>query len=163
MPRRGCQDGEWVEESSARPLYTLLYTELLTGRSDIFLTNASVNLRREPYVAKAAVFCAEGGGYGDMTLFSFQISDGKSTRLTVSGPGANVERDGVLLGLKPGEIHPVGVEVRVEGALVVDWSSDLVFQVGGEQHRVNIGSASTAGADSKVPRFTSEGGKWRRG
>jgi hypothetical protein len=161
-PERGCADESWASKSGAKPLVARLYVELLTNRSDVFLTAATLKLNRLPSAAKAVAVCNEGGGEDEITRFKYQVSATERTKLTVSGPGASDEGDQIALALKPGQKYPLSVEVRVAGPLVVDWSSELVFKVNGEPYRINIGEATTAGVDPTLPRFEADEGHWRK-
>jgi hypothetical protein len=161
-PEHGCADISWGRTSGAKPLISRLYTELLANRSNVFLTAATLKLNRLPSNAKAVAICNEGGGEDETTKFLYRVSATEGTKLTISGPGTTDEGNQVVLGLNPGKKYPVTVEVRVDGPVVVDWSSELVFKVDGVPHRVNIGNATTAGVDPSLPRFVADGGRWRK-
>lgn len=161
-PVDGCRNDDWAKANNAVPLFTEAYAQVVTSRSDVYLTGATLKFHRVESKAKAIVACIEGGDGAD-TVFAFTVSDSKAVKLSTGGPGATELGDGVRLKLEPGTLYPVAVTVVVDGGQVVTWDSELIFNVGGKEKKYFIGGAKTSGEPKNVPSFVAEDGKWRRG
>ena len=83
-----CDNGDWTKLKGAAATGNRIYVEILTGRSDVFLSNATLDFTPRPSEGKALAFCNDGGNPGDATVFFYQTSEDGATTLAVSGNGA---------------------------------------------------------------------------
>lgn len=159
-PQDGCMAGDWLQMNGGVPIFTDIVVSVSSPRSDVSLVDTNLKYTKVKSTAKSVSRCIEGGE-GDGTSVSYVVSETVALKRSIGGEGSARSGEQLRLPLETGKEYEVHVSMDVKGGIVVDWTAELVFDVGGTRTVHVLPKAKTSGIPAGVKTFSAEAGVWR--
>ncbi|WP_433020187.1 hypothetical protein [Kribbella sp. CA-294648] len=159
-PQDGCRAGDWLRKNGGVPIFTDIVVAVSSPRSDVSLVDVNLKYTKAKSTAKSVSRCIEGGP-SEGTTVSYVVSETAAVKRSIGGEGADSSGDRLGLRLETGRQYEVHVSMDVEGGIVVDWTAELAFDVGGTRTLHTLPKAKTSGIPTGVKTFSAEAGVWR--